>query len=57
MPSGSVLDLAPEGRVYRWTAVGSSAFYEGEPVWLRVSPFLASDMGRRGLAGRRRRAP
>lgn len=37
-------ELASEGRVYRWTAVGSPATYDGEPVWLRVSPFVEGQM-------------
>jgi hypothetical protein len=37
-------DLAPSGRVHRWGSVGSPVVFRGEPVWLRVSPFLEHEM-------------
>ncbi|MGR6998811.1 hypothetical protein ACU686_12895 [Yinghuangia aomiensis] len=37
-------ELASEGRVFRWSAVGSPATFKGARVWLRVSAFLENTM-------------
>jgi hypothetical protein len=43
--------LAEDGRVHRWTSIGSPVAHQGECAWLRVSPFLEHEMDRTAWRG------